>query len=100
MIDVTVYANNETLRLTVEPVQLVHAAIAEAFGCSDGQVERVLFGEADVLDDQSFEDHGIEVALRTPPALCLRSTAVLHSQRRPGSLSFCVSVARTGRGSA
>ena len=49
-------------RLTVDPGQAVHEAIAEAFGCErPEQVKRVLFGDMDVLKGESFEEHGIEV---------------------------------------
>ena len=49
-------------RLTVDPGQAVHEAIAEAFGCErQEQVKQVLFGDVDVLKGESFEDHGIEV---------------------------------------
>ena len=35
-------------------------AIAKAFGCERlQQVHRVLFGDIDVLEGESFEDHGI-----------------------------------------
>jgi len=40
--------------------QRVHEVIAEAFGCERQQVKRVLFGDRDVLEGESFEDHGIE----------------------------------------
>ena len=49
-------------RLTVDPGQAIHEAIAEAFGCErQEQVQRVLFGDIDVLKGESFEEHGIEV---------------------------------------
>ena len=41
----------------------IHEAIAEAFGCErQEQVQRVLFGDMDVLKGESCEDHGIEVS--------------------------------------
>jgi len=68
MIAVTVSAaypdtddTNETKQLTVDPAQLVHEAIAEAFG--KGKRQHVCFGDADVLENDSFVDHGIEVAV-------------------------------------
>ena len=63
MICVTVTDHDEEKRLTVDPGQAVHDAIAEAFGCErQEQVQRVLFGDMDVLNGESFEDHGIEVS--------------------------------------
>jgi len=41
--------------------QLVHEVIAEAFECHRQTVQRVLFGDTDVLEGESWEDHGIEV---------------------------------------
>ena len=62
MICVTVTDHDEEKRLTVDPGQAVHDAIAEAFGCErQEQVQRVLFGDMDVLKGESFEDYGIEV---------------------------------------
>jgi len=62
MINVTVYSDTEEAkRLTVCPGQSVHLAIAEAFACESQQVHRVLFGDTDVNDGESFEDYGIEV---------------------------------------
>ena len=78
MICVTVTDHDEEKRLTVDPGQAVHDAIAEAFGCErQEQVQRVLFGDMDVLEGESFEQHGIEVAVTRCPALlpCL----VVHS---------------------
>ena len=66
MIEVTVQSDNdaEAKRLTVDPAQSVHEAIAEAFGCkSQKSVQRVLFGDIDVLEGESFEDHGVEVSV-------------------------------------
>ena len=66
MIEVTVQSDSDAgaKRLTVDPAQSVHEAIAEAFGCkSQQQVQRVLFGDTDVLEGESFEDHGVEVGL-------------------------------------
>ena len=77
MISITVYSDMEANRLTVDPAQSVHEAIAEAFGCqSQQQVQRVLFGDTDVLEGESFEDHGVEVggvtrSLRSASAHCL-----------------------------
>lgn len=65
MIEVTVQSDNdaEAKRLTVDLARGVHEAIAEAFGCkSQQQVQRVLFGDTDVLEGESFEDHGVEVS--------------------------------------
>jgi hypothetical protein len=45
---------SEDRRLTVDPA--AGCTMAEAFGC-----ERVLFGDTDVLEGESFEDHGVEV---------------------------------------
>ena len=50
----------EDKRLTVDPAQRVHKAIAAAFG-TKRHPQRVLFGDNDVLEGESFEDHGIEV---------------------------------------
>jgi len=62
MISITVYSDMEAKRLTVDPAQSVHEAIAAAFECqSQQQVQRVLFGDVDVLEGESFEDHGVEV---------------------------------------
>ena len=63
-ISITVSDTEEVKRLTVDPAQRVHEVIAEAFGCQSQQVQRVLFGDMDVLEGESFEDHGIEVTLR------------------------------------
>ena len=99
MIEVTVQSDSDAgaKRLTVDQAQSVHEAIAEAFGCkSQQQVQRVLFGDTDVLEGESFEDHGVEVglthSLRT--VQCLLSFC-LAPQRR-----VCLATARTGRGSA
>ena len=55
--------DDEDKRLTVDLTQCVHVAIAEAFGCEKWQiVQRVMFGDIDVLEGETFEDHGIEVA--------------------------------------
>ena len=63
MISVTVTDHDEEKRFTVDPGQAIHEAIAEAFGCErQEQVQRVLFGDMDVLKGESFEDHGIEVS--------------------------------------
>ena len=63
MISITVcFDEEQDKRLAVDPAQPVHAAIAEGFGCErQHQVQRVLFGDTDVLEGESFEDHGIEV---------------------------------------
>ena len=63
MISIIVCSDEEQdKRLTVHPAQPVHAAIVEGFGCErKQQVQRVLFGDTDVLEGESFEDHGIEV---------------------------------------
>ena len=64
MIEVTVQSDSdaEAKRLTVDLAQSVHEAIAEVFGCkSQKQVQRVLFGDVDVLEGESFEDHDAEV---------------------------------------
>ena len=79
MIEVTVQSDSDAgaKRLTVDQAQSVHEAIAEAFGCkSQQQVQRVLFGDTDVLEGESFEDHGVEVggvtrSLRSASARCL-----------------------------
>jgi len=64
MIGVTVINHDEEKRLTADPGQAVHNAIAEAFGCErQDQVQRVLFGDMDVLGGESFDEHGIEVAV-------------------------------------
>jgi hypothetical protein len=81
VIEVTVQSDSDAgaKRLTVDPAQSVHEAIAEAFGCkSQQQVQRVLFGDTDVLEGESFEDHGVEVG-------------VTHSRRTVQCLlSFCL----------
>jgi hypothetical protein len=42
-------------RLTVDSAQSVHEAIAEAFECqSQQQVQRVMFGDTNVLEGESF----------------------------------------------
>jgi len=57
--------------------QCVQKEIASAFGCkSQQQVQRVLFGGTDVLEGESFEDHGVDVggvtrSLRSASARCL-----------------------------
>jgi hypothetical protein len=64
MISVTVTDHDEKKRLTVDPGQAIHDAIAEAFGCErQEQVQRVLFGDMNVLEGESFEQHGIEVGV-------------------------------------
>ena len=100
MICVTVINHDEEKRLTVDPGQAVHDAIAEAFGCErQEQVQRVLFGDMDVLKGESFEQHGIEVAVTRCPALlpCL----IVYSS---SPLDLCMlrvfwPTARMGRGS-
>jgi DNA polymerase I-like protein with 3'-5' exonuclease and polymerase domains len=65
MIEVTVQSDSDAgaKQLTVDSAQSVHEAISEAFGCkSQQQVQRVLFGDTDVLKGESFEDHGVEVS--------------------------------------
>ena len=42
-------------------------------------VQRVLFGETDVLDGESFEDHGIEVVIYSEQCLRLPVCLVLHT---------------------
>ena len=100
MIEVTVQSDSDAgaKRLTVDQSQSVHEAIAEAFGCkSQQQVQRVLFGDSDVLKGESFEDHGVEVSGVTHSrrtVQCLLSFCLAPQQR------MCFATARTGRGSA
>jgi len=56
MISVLVCSDNgeEDKRLTVDPAQRVHKAIAAAFG-TKRHPQRVLFGDNDVLEGESFE---------------------------------------------
>jgi len=62
MINITVYSDAGTKRLTVDPARPVYEAIAEVFGCDlQQQVQCGLFGDMDVLEGESFEDHGVEV---------------------------------------
>ena len=68
-------ATGET-RLTVDPEQCV--AEAEAFECKAAAVQRVLFGDADVLKDESFEDHGIEVRAVCVVVLCFVPVLITH----------------------
>jgi len=66
MIGITVMCNadmEEAIQLTVDPAQRVHEVVAEAFQCESELIQQVLLGEMDVLDGESFEDHGIEVNL-------------------------------------
>jgi len=60
---VIIFSNMDvTKRIIVDPGQAVHVAVAEAFGCErQDQVQRVLMGDMDVLEGESFEDYGIEV---------------------------------------
>jgi len=71
-------------------------AIAEAFGCEKWQiVQRVMFGDIDVLEGESFEDHGIEQCFFWGKAarVCLSDSVA--------RVCVCVCLAtRTGRGSA
>ena len=84
-----------TSGLTVAPGRCVHEVIAEAFGYERQQeVQRVLFGDTDVLEGESFEDHGIEVA---GVAALLTANATVSNKLTSGS---AVRVVRTGRGSA
>jgi len=78
MISITVTDHDEEKRLTVDPGQAIHDTIADAFGCERReQVQRVLFGDMDVLEGESFEKHGIEVGVTHCSALlpCLVFTA-------------------------
>jgi hypothetical protein len=60
MINITVTNHDEEKRLTADPGQAVHNAIAEAFGCErQEQVQWVLFGDMDVLGGESFEDSAV-----------------------------------------
>jgi hypothetical protein len=57
--------DDEDKRLTVDLTQCVHVAIAEAFGCEKWQiVQRVMFGDIDVLEGETFEDHGLTCVLQ------------------------------------
>jgi len=93
MIQVTVQSDEETKRLTVDPPRPVHEAIAEAFGTSARQV--LLFGDMDVLEGESFDDHGIEVggALLSQDGLGWGETQREHQdaegQRRGGGCRAC-----------
>ena len=97
MIAVTVCCDDgEDRRLTVDPGQPIHVAIAEAFGCElQKQAHRVLFGDTDVFEGESFEDYGIEVSGRHDEQQCLLSICLVpHS-------NACVCLAtRMVRGSA
>jgi hypothetical protein len=56
--------DDEDKRITVDLAQCVHVTIAEAFRWEKWQiVQRVMFGDIDVLEGESFEDHGIEVGV-------------------------------------
>ena len=81
MISVKVRSDGDEAKLlTVDPAQSVHEAIAAAFGCESQQhVQRVLFGDTDVLEGESFEDHGVGVS------------GVAHSHREQCS-ALCLSV--------
>ena len=72
MISVSVNSNmdDEAKRFTVDPAQCVHEAIAEAFGCErQQQVQRVLLGDMDVCEGESFEDHGMRLVRTLPRCL-------------------------------
>jgi hypothetical protein len=79
MISVKVRSDGDEAKLlTVDPAQSVHEAIAAAFGCeSQQQVQRVLFGDTDVLKGESFEDHGVEVGGVTHEQCSARCLSVL-----------------------
>ena len=83
MIAVTVCCDDgEDRRLTVDPGQPIHVAIAEAFGCElQKQAHRVLFGDTDVFEGESFEDYGIEVSGRTRRTVCCLSVLSLTVMR-------------------
>jgi hypothetical protein len=95
MISITVDSDMEAKRLTVDPAQSVHETIAAAFGCqSQQQVQRVLFGDTDVLEGESFEDHGVEVGgvahshreLQVPSVrLSCSLTALVFGHRQDGA---------------
>jgi len=55
MISITVFSDTEAKRLTVDPTRPVHEAIAMCSVCC--------FGDTDVLEGESFEDHGVEVGV-------------------------------------
>jgi len=56
MISITVRCHTEGKWLTVDPAQGVHEVIAESFGCqTQKEVQRVLSGDTDVLEGESFE---------------------------------------------
>ena len=99
MINITAYF---TKRITVDPGQAVHVAVTEAFGCQRRQqVQRVLFGDMDVLDGERFEDHGIEVGGVTLLCERCRRLSWCSQQLTSGSVRFaCVLATRMGRGSA
>jgi len=96
LISITVFSDtDEHKRLTVATGRCVHEVIAEAFGYERQQeVQRVLFGDTDVLEGESFEDHGIEVA---GVAALVTANAAVSNKLTSGS---AVRVVRTGRGSA
>jgi hypothetical protein len=91
--------DDEDKRLTVNPTKCVHEAIAEAFGCENSKwriVQRVLFGDIDVLEGESFEDHGIEWALAENSAVVCLSVGLCFfwgkAAHNPSLIRPCVCV--------
>jgi len=98
MISITVRSDTDTKRICVAPAQPVHEAIAEEFGVAQQQVHRVFFGETDVLEGESFEDHGVEVSVTNSAPVC-RVYLARHSSSHLDRC-VCCGAPRTERGSA
>ena len=60
-ISISIWSDTDTKRLSVDPAQPVHEAIAEAFGVNKTYIQRIVFGDIDVVEGESFVDHGVEV---------------------------------------
>ena len=59
---VTVQTDADTKAIdNVIATQRVHDVVMQAFGCESRALQRVTMGNVDILSDETFEEHGIEV---------------------------------------